>query len=356
MDVAAQNSEDRLDDQQGELTKERIRELALNHEYDLAGFASLGLAPADRENLERFAADGYAAGMSWFAEHLELRQNPAELFPGGESALVLGVYYRDLEMESALESASRKVSRYAGGRDYHRLLRKKGKRLLAALRELQPQLNGRIVVDSAPVPEKILGRMAGLGWQGKHTNLIHPELGSYFFLSVLLLDQEFAPDGPLPDLCGECRLCLDACPTGALFDDYRLDAGRCISYLTIERDEELPIESALASAVVTPNEDQNAGADFEGWVFGCDICQEVCPYNRNRRVRERTTREPGFRLRDSVREFMHQPHYGPNARDNSESGEYDRTSSEALLQGSPLGRAGMRKLLQNTDYVRKSRD
>lgn len=284
--------------------------------------------------------------MDWFARNLDLRQAPAGLFPGGESALVLGVYYRDQEMEQVLSQAHRRVSRYAGGRDYHRLLRKKGKRLLAAIREIDPNLEGRIVVDSAPVPEKILARMAGLGWQGKHTNLIHPELGSYFFLSVLLLDREFPADAPLPDLCGQCRLCLDACPTGALFEDYRIDAGRCISYLTIERDPTLAISAALDAAVTAGDEGAvpaKPGPDFEKWVFGCDICQEVCPYNRNQRSRNRTTREPAFQMRDEIRDFM---------QTSTASEPVDASGS--LFIGSPLARAGAEKLRQNIDYVRKS--
>jgi epoxyqueuosine reductase len=322
--------------------KERFRAIALEHEYDLAGFAPLAIDAVDQDNLKRFSSEGYSAAMEWFGRHLELRRNPAKLFPGAESALVLGTYYRDQEMETALDGAERRVSRYAGGRDYHRLLRKKGKRLLADLMEIDSALRGRIVVDSAPVPEKILARMAGLGWQGKHTNLIHPEVGSYFFLSVLLLNREFPADGPQPDLCGQCRLCLDACPTGALFEAYKIDAGRCISYLTIERDAELPIAEALEAA--TSLAGAQPAMDFEKWVFGCDICQEVCPYNRNRRSRNRSTREAGFQMRDEIREFMRAP-------DDRIPGP-DDPEWETLLRGSPLGRAGSEKLGQNIDYAR----
>lgn len=294
--------------------------------------------------------------MDWFERHLSLRRDPARLFPGARSALVLAVYYRDVATEAVLENAPRRISRYAVGRDYHRLLRKKGTRLLAALREIIPELDGRVVVDSAPVPEKILARLAGIGWQGKHTNLIHPELGSYFFLSVLLLNHAFDADEPIADLCGQCRLCLDACPTGALFEDYRIDAGRCISYLTIERDAATPIAEALQDAVTAraPENDDAPGRgseskdtdpDFHGWVFGCDICQEVCPYNRNRRTRERTTAEPGFRLREAVRDFMQTP----------ETPALDAASNiSQLTAGSPLARAGAEKLKQNIEYARQS--
>ena len=228
--------------------KAAVRALALSQEvgYDLAGFAPLQISAADQAHLETFARDGYSAGMDWFARHLHLRRNPAQLFPGAERALVLATYYRDQACEELLAQGPLRVSRYAAGRDYHRLLRKKGARLLGEIQRLwreqfagtgedskalgeSGELEGRVVVDSAPVPEKILARMAGLGWQGKQTNLIHPELGSYFFLSVILLNVDLPGDEPITDLCGSCRLCVDACPTGALFEDYKIDAGRCIS-------------------------------------------------------------------------------------------------------------------------------
>lgn len=258
--------------------------------------------------------------MAWFPRHQNMRLDPRGIFPAAKSVLMLGVVYRDPEYEETLARADRKISRYACGRDYHKVLRKQGKGLLAAIREFLPQAQGRVTVDSAPVPEKILARRAGLGWQGKHTNLIHPRHGSYFFLSALLLDIELEVDGEQTDLCGNCRLCLDACPTQAL-EAYKIDARRCISYLTIEHQG--PIDPSFV------------GEPLRNWVFGCDICQEVCPYNRSPRGRRNETRLDDFRARPGVREALN----GPGPRDE---GEWDE-----LRRGSPLGRIDLEKWRTN---------
>ncbi len=307
--------------------REKIRSIALDSGYDLVGFAGLTLAPADREHLERFVLSGAHADMDWFARTLQVRQDPARLFADARCALALGVYYRDETHEAALKTARVRISRYAVGRDYHRTLKQKGLRLLRRLQselaEAAPGLDGRVTVDSAPAPEKILARMAGLGWQGKHTNLIHPELGSYFFLSILLLNVDLPPDQEAPDQCRECRLCLDACPTNALAP-YRIDAARCLSYQTIERREPMPADLA-----------QHA----RGWIFGCDICQEVCPYNRNRKARTRFTREADFRARPA-----------PLALQES-AVPPDESAWEELTRGSALRRPGRRKLLWNLEQA-----
>ncbi len=314
--------------------EDAARRVALEHGYDLAGFASLRIPDGDRENLRAFVDAGRHGSMTWFERHLHLREDPAQLFPGAATALVLAVYYRDQEHERALSSAKVKLARYAGGRDYHKVLRKKGTRLLAALQELDGDLDGRIVVDSAPVPEKVLAREAGLGWQGKHTNLIHPELGSYFFLSVLLLNRRCSPGVPVNDLCGSCTLCIDACPTDAL-TPYRMDARRCISYVTIE------------SATGSPGEDEHLGPenaarspDFENWAFGCDICQEVCPYNRNRRARDLQTQERAFVLRAETARLMR----------DAELNHADEW--EALSRGSAFRRVKLEQWKRNIEYAR----
>ncbi|MCB1326901.1 MAG: tRNA epoxyqueuosine(34) reductase QueG [Spirochaetales bacterium] len=303
--------------------KEWLRDLSFEAGFDLFGCASLVLPPEDQKNLEAFGK-GPLGDMRWFLDTLELRINPARILPGARSAVVLGIYYRDRESEEFHSSAAVRVSRYAVGRDYHRVLRKKGKELAVRMQQRWPQAKARLVVDSAPVPEKILGREAGLGWIGKNTNLIHPQWGSYFFLAVLLTSLDLPPDTPQPDLCASCRLCLDACPTDAL-QPYQIDPTRCISYLTIEDRSRLH-----------PELDERRA----GWAFGCDVCQEVCPYNRNRGARKGDTKEADFRLRPAVRNLM-------------ETGTLDGVEQwELLSQGSPLRRAGFERLKENLRLAR----
>lgn len=311
--------------------REWIKAQALALGYELAGFTKLSLAKKDRLNLIKFAKQTKKGSMSWFARNLLLRQRPKELYPGAKGALVLGTYYRYLKSEAVLKKAKVHIARYAHGRDYHRVLRKKAKRLLSILRKHIPALEARICVDSAPVPEKILGRMAGLGWQGKNTNLIHPELGSYFFLSVLLLNLDFSrserderdeSNEGIPDHCKNCRLCIDACPTQALRSEppYQIDPHKCLSYLNIEHTGE--IEPELQKA-------------FLGRAFGCDICQEVCPYNRNRRARKISTREDAFHLDQRISEIM-------------QTGELVSPMDwEEWSKGSPLRRVSFEKMQNN---------
>ncbi len=297
----------------------RVKQLARDEGYDLAGISAPFVPPADVSFFREFVARGLFGTMDWFARHNDLRVEPARIFQGARSVLMLGAVYRTDSYEKELNNSKRKISRYAAGRDYHRALRKRGKRLLAKIQALVPGTRGRIMVDSAPVPEKILARQAGLGWQGKHTNLIHPELGSYFFLSALFLDLELAADEPIPDLCGRCRLCVDACPTGAL-EEYRIDARRCISYLTIEHTG--PVASEFHGKMA-------------GWVFGCDICQEVCPYNRSPRGRRAQTREPAFLPRASLVRAL-------QSADPGDEGDWNE-----LKSGSPLGRIDLEKWREN---------
>ena len=272
-------------------TSKWIKEQALALGYDNVGFSHLNISKNDQINLTKFAKEAEAGTMSWFSRHLKLRKNPKELLAEAKSAIVLASYYRSLEGEEILKNAKVKIARYAHGNDYHKFLRKKAKKLIAVLKQNIPNLNTRICIDSAPVPEKILGQMAGLGWQGKNTNLIHPKLGSYFFLSVILVDIELSLSTPIVDHCKNCQLCIDACPTQALskHTPYRINSQSCISYLNIEHRNEVP---------------EQLKESFEKWAFGCDICQSVCPYNRNRQIRKKNTKEEEFKLKPNIYDLM----------------------------------------------------
>jgi epoxyqueuosine reductase len=249
------------------------------------GFELVGIAPAQppphAESFLHWLAQGYAGAMEYLERTAHLRINPAELLPDARSAVVVGLNYAPAE----LPDTDYRIARYALGDDYHQVIRAKLETLLSAIQAVAPEAQGRICVDSAPVLERDLAWLAGLGWYGKNTCLINTHRGSYFFLGVLLLTLELEYDTPAEGGCGTCRLCLDACPTGALTEPYVLDARKCISYLTIELRESIP---------------ESYRAPMGEWLFGCDICQEVCPFNRPRAhqpLRAQPTQEPRLKPR-----------------------------------------------------------
>jgi epoxyqueuosine reductase len=205
-----------------------------------------------------------------------------------------------------------KISRYSVGKDYHTVLKEKGTILIKYLKENYPDHHFRQGVDSLPVPEKILSRQAGIGWIGKNTNLINENLGSYFFLAVILTDLNLKEDSPAKDRCGTCRACLDACPTGALFDEYKIDAGKCISYFTIEtKKEDLTQEKE----------------NFKSWVYGCDICQEVCPWNSVKARKNKVyTKEKDFTVKDFFKRLE------PESILNLSENEFNKLKDESAME------------------------
>jgi epoxyqueuosine reductase len=245
--------------------KERARAL---------GFELAGIAPATAadgfDRLREWLDRGYAGEMAYLHHHAAARRHPAAVLPEVRSVVMLGLNYAPPPDHSALSTQHSalfgKVARYARGADYHDVLWAKLDQLLAWVKEQAPGCTGRGVVDTAPLLERDFARRAGLGWFGKNTMLLNKRLGSYFFLAALLLDVGLTPDAPhTAEHCGTCTACLDACPTGAFPRPGQLDARRCISYLTIELRGPIPEE------LRAPTGD---------WLFGCDICQEVCPWNR----------------------------------------------------------------------------
>lgn len=233
------------------------------------GFAFTGIAKAERldkeaKHLEQWLNKGYQGEMAYMANHFEKRVDPTLLVPGAKSVIALMHNYFPDKKQHDLTAP--KIARYAYGKDYHFVIKKKLKDLLAFIQGEIGEVNGRCFVDSAPVMEREWAKRAGLGWAGKNTLLIHPKAGSYFFLAELIVDLELLADNQVRDYCGTCSRCIEACPTEAILPEgYILDASKCISYLTIELKTEMPLEFKTI---------------MENWVFGCDICQEVCPWNR----------------------------------------------------------------------------
>lgn len=250
------------------------------------GFELVGVTPAATPaRLNKFVEwlnNGYAGQMSYLANRKEAYSHPSSMLEGCKSLLMLGLPYLHSQQQRQVSSASKghgKVARYAqAGHDYHDVIRVKLKTLRKWLIARIPSSNARGVVDTAPLLEREFAEAAGLGWVGKNTLLLNRQWGSYFFLAALLVDIELAYDQPHPtNHCGSCTACLTHCPTGAFVMPYVLDANRCISHATIESPD-LP--------------DSNVAREFSGWVFGCDICQEVCPWNRRSALTNDTSWQP----------------------------------------------------------------
>lgn len=200
--------------------------------------------------------------MKYMENYFDMRLNPALLVPGARSIISL-LYNYFPEQEQRAEAP--KISKYAYGNDYHEVIREKLKGLLKNMKETLGDITGRAFVDSAPVLEKTWAAKSGLGWIGKNTNLINKQQGSFFFLAELIVDLDLEPDLPIKDYCGSCTRCIDACPTQAIVEPYVVDGSKCISYLTIELKENIP---------------SSFQGKMDNWVFGCDVCQDVCPWNR----------------------------------------------------------------------------
>jgi epoxyqueuosine reductase len=244
------------------------KQLITNKAHEL-GFFHVGFSTADfleeeAPRLEKWLDNNYHGEMAYMANHFDKRLDPRLLVDDAKTVISLLFNYYTNQQQSDPEAP--KISKYAFGEDYHYVIKDKLKDLIAFIQEEIGEVNGRGFVDSAPVMDKAWAKKAGIGWIGKNSNLIHPKKGSFFFIADLILDLKIEADGPMKDYCGTCTRCIDACPTDAIIEPYVVNGSKCISYLTIElKDELLPKE-------------------FEGkmdnWMFGCDICQDVCPWNR----------------------------------------------------------------------------
>jgi len=242
-----------------------LKARALELGFQLTGICP-AVSPTGTHHLDQWLAAGYAGKMDYMESRRAAYDHPANLLAGARSIVMLGMHYRSVEPVPPKTGQGR-ISRYAWGeRDYHDLIRLRLHQLADWFRERLPNARTRGVVDTAPLLEREFAQLAGLGWIGKNTMLLNPRAGSYFFLAALLTDQPLDYDAPHDTgHCGSCTACLDACPTGAFVQPYQLDASRCISYLTIEHREAIAMELRPAMGE---------------WLFGCDVCQEVCPWNR----------------------------------------------------------------------------
>jgi len=295
-----------------------IREKALGLGFDAVGFAKATLAPTAREGLAGFLAAGYHGDMGWMVEKADRRGDPRVLWPEARSVVVLGLNYGPPSdpLAHRPSSAAGEISVYARNRDYHDSIKKRLKVLARWMAEAFGT-EVKVFVDTAPVMEKPLAQAAGIGWQGKHTNLVSRELGSWLFLGEVLTTLDLEPGPAEEDHCGACRRCLDACPTDAFPAPYRLDARRCISYLTIEHKGPIP---------------RDLRPLMGNRIYGCDDCLAVCPWNKFARA----TSEAGFRQRP---ELASPP--------LAELAELDDAGFRRLFAGSPIKRIGRARFLRN---------
>ena len=243
--------------------RDLVKEIALDLGFSYCGISKADFLSDEAKHLDTWLKRGYQGEMDYLERHFDKRLDPRKLVPGAQSVISLMYNYAPKKDETA--NAPYKIARYAYGRDYHFVIKDKLVQLMDRMKVSVGNIEGRVFVDSAPVHERAWASKSGLGWIGKNTLLINKDSGSYFFLAELILDLKLESDGPIKDYCGTCTKCIDACPTDAIAEPYMVDGSRCISYLTIELKDEIPTEF---------------GDKMEGWTFGCDICQEVCPWNR----------------------------------------------------------------------------
>jgi epoxyqueuosine reductase len=300
----------------------KVREKAYELGFDRCGFAGAGPLDEEAYRLEEWLNQNLHGTMGWMENHFEKRIDPAKLVPGAKSVVSVIASYRFKKNEEFdREYSGPKIAKYARGRDYHKVFKNRLKKLFFYTRDLLGDLNGRFFVDSAPVMDKAWAQRAGNGWIGKHSNLLNKTHGSWFLIGEMILDVPFVYDRPETDHCGTCTRCIDACPTNAIHEPYRVDSRRCISYLTIELKEKMPKEY-----------EKQIGE----WMFGCDICQDVCPWNRKAeygriddlRPREHTLRPPEKKWSDITQEQF-----------------------DSIFEGSPVRRAGYSLFVHNAENV-----
>ena len=297
-----------------------VKRLAKEQGFMACGISEAGFLEEEATGLEQWLKHGYHGEMTWMENHFDERLDPRKLVPGAKSVISVLLNYFP---EEGQVDGTPKISKYAYGRDYHKVIRGKLKRMLAGIHDEIGQVHGRGFVDSAPVMDRAWARRSGLGWIGKHSLLLSKKAGSFYFIGELIVDLELDPDGPSTDHCGSCTACMDACPTDAILSPTVVDSNKCISYLTIEYKKALPTEF----------QDK-----MEQWVYGCDICQDVCPWNRFSSPHQ----EPDFNMREAIGKYGWQ-----------EWEEITHELWEEIMQGSAIRRTGYEGFKRNLSFAKK---
>lgn len=298
-----------------------VKSIARDLGFDFCGISKAEFLEEEAPKLESWLTQNFNGKMSYMSNHFDKRLDPTKLVPGAKSVISLAYNYypeKDLATENAL-----KIAKYAYGKDYHFVVKEKLRDFFERLQEEIGDVEGRVFVDSAPVMERQWAEKSGLGWIGRNSLLLNKSMGSFFFLAEIILDLQLEPDGPVQDYCGTCTKCIDACPTDAIVSDKVIDANRCISYLTIELKDEIPKEFS---------------GKMENWMFGCDICQDVCPWNRF----SKPHKEPQF-----------QPHEKLNELDKDDWQELTREVFNEVFRKSAVKRTKYEGLKRNISFITK---
>jgi epoxyqueuosine reductase len=289
------------------------------------GFEHCGISKAEfledeAPHFEKWLHQDMHGKMDYMANYMDLRLDPRLLVPGAKSVVSLMMNYYP---EKKQNEDAPKISKYAYGRDYHYVVKGKLKEMLVNIRSHIGDVNGRAFVDSAPVLERAWAAKSGLGWIGKNAQLIHPKKGSFFFLAELIIDLELVYDGPIKDYCGSCTRCMDACPTQAILSPKVVDGSKCISYFTIELEEAIPTEMK---------------GKMDNWMFGCDTCQDVCPWNRFAKPTHDEKLTPNTELLEM---------------NNKQWEEITEEVFQKAFSGSPLKRAGFEGIKRNLAFIKQ---
>ena len=296
-----------------------VKQLASQYGFDYCGIAKARPLDDDARRLEKWLLQGMHGQMQYMENYFDLRIDPTKLVPGARSVVTLLKNYYSSEKNSEI-----KISKYAFGRDYHEVMKSSLKEMMQELQEKMGEFHGRGFVDSAPVLERSWAQRSGLGWIGRNGNLITKKSGSFFFIATLIVDIEFNYDDLFSkDFCGTCRKCVEACPTEAILPDKTINGSKCISYFTIELKEE-----------IIPGEMRDK---FQNWMFGCDICQDVCPWNRFSKPHH----EEAFQPLPEILNFT--------------TKEWEELSEEAfkkIFKNSPLRRSKYKGIQRNIKFLK----
>ena len=304
--------------------KQKLTNFIKSKSVDL-GFISCGISKADfleeeAANLENWLKNEMHGEMSYMERNFDMRLDPRKILNGAKSVISLTYNYYTDKLQ---KDGNFKISKYAFGTDYHFVIREKLKNLLFLIKEKVGDINGRVFVDSAPILERAWAKKSGLGWIGKNTNLISKNVGSFFFLCEIIVDIELDYDYSTTDHCGTCTACIDACPTNAIVEPYKVDGSRCISYLTIELKENMP---------------EYAKDSYDKWIFGCDICQDVCPWNKFSKPHN----EPLF---NADEKFL--------SMSKNEWLEITKETFDKVFKDSPVKRTGYDGLKRNIKFIKR---